>query len=73
MTDSTMPSGAAANGRPALARCLSVSPDEFASTYWSQRPLLSPAATLRVDAGCTRVLAALSAGSPWGAPRPVHS
>src|SRR6185312_9174244 len=49
MTDSTMPSGAAGNGRPALARCLSVSPDEFAATYWSVRPLLSPAATLPAD------------------------
>ena len=44
-----MPSGAAGNGRPALARCLSVSPEEFGSGYWSQRPLLSPAATLPAD------------------------
>jgi bifunctional lysine-specific demethylase and histidyl-hydroxylase NO66 len=49
MTDSTMPSGAAGDGRPALARCLSVSPDEFAAAYWSQRPLLSPAASLPAD------------------------
>jgi bifunctional lysine-specific demethylase and histidyl-hydroxylase NO66 len=53
MTDRT-PSGldergAANTGRPALARCLAVSAEEFAATYWSQRPLLSPAATLPAD------------------------
>jgi ribosomal protein L16 Arg81 hydroxylase len=45
MNDSTTEGGVAPN-RPALARCLSVSPEEFAATYWSVRPLLSPAATL---------------------------
>jgi bifunctional lysine-specific demethylase and histidyl-hydroxylase NO66 len=45
MNDGTSEGGAAAS-RPALARCLSVSPEEFAATYWSVRPLLSPAATL---------------------------
>jgi lysine-specific demethylase/histidyl-hydroxylase NO66 len=48
MTDSTTKGGAAPS-RPALARCLSVAPEEFAATYWSVRPLLSPAATLPAD------------------------
>src|SRR5689334_21241270 len=48
MTDST-PQGGTADGRPALRRCLSVSPEEFAATYWSARPLLSPAASLPAD------------------------
>ena len=50
MTDSTM-QGGVAGGRPALARCLSVPPEEFAATYWSVRPLLSPASTLPADFG----------------------
>ena len=32
--------------RPALSRCVSVAPDEFAREYWGRRPLLSPAAAL---------------------------
>lgn len=41
--------GGVAGGRPALARCLSVPTEEFAATYWSVRPLLSPASTLPAD------------------------
>src|SRR4029078_4211032 len=48
MTDSTTPGGVA-DSRPALARCLSVPPAEFAATYWSLRPILSPATTLPAD------------------------
>lgn len=48
MTDST-PQGGMAQSRPALRRCLSVSPEDFGSTYWSVRPLLSPAASLPAD------------------------
>ena len=29
-------------GRPGLRRCISVPPEEFATQYWAQRPLLSP-------------------------------
>lgn len=36
----------AAERRPALARLVSVAPDEFASRYWGLGPLLSSAATL---------------------------
>jgi bifunctional lysine-specific demethylase and histidyl-hydroxylase NO66 len=32
--------------RPALRRCIAIDPDEFASTYWSAKPLLTPAADL---------------------------
>jgi bifunctional lysine-specific demethylase and histidyl-hydroxylase NO66 len=32
--------------RPALSRCVRVSPDDFARDYWGTQPLLSPAATL---------------------------
>ena len=46
---STTGGGAVGDGRPALARCLSVTPEEFAATYWSRRPLLSAAATLPTD------------------------
>jgi lysine-specific demethylase/histidyl-hydroxylase NO66 len=45
----TADGGAGGDARPALARCLSVPPEEFAATYWSRRPLLSPAATLPRD------------------------
>ena len=43
MTTTTSQGGAADPGRPALARCLAVTPEEFAASYWSTRPLLSPA------------------------------
>ncbi len=46
MNDRTTQGGATPDGRPALARCLAVSPEEFAATYWSARPLLSPRASL---------------------------
>jgi bifunctional lysine-specific demethylase and histidyl-hydroxylase NO66 len=49
VTTGTTLGGAAGSGRPALARCLSVDPDEFAASYWSSRPLLSPARTLPRD------------------------
>jgi ribosomal protein L16 Arg81 hydroxylase len=49
MTDGTTRSGAASTGRPALARCLSVAPEEFAQTYWSLRPLHWWAPTLAQD------------------------
>jgi lysine-specific demethylase/histidyl-hydroxylase NO66 len=49
VTTGTTRGGAAGSGRPALARCLSVDPDEFAASYWSSRPLLSPAHTLPQD------------------------
>jgi lysine-specific demethylase/histidyl-hydroxylase NO66 len=49
VTTGTSSGGAAGSGRPALARCLSVDPDEFAASYWSSRPLLSPAGTLPRD------------------------
>jgi bifunctional lysine-specific demethylase and histidyl-hydroxylase NO66 len=48
MTDSTT-QGGVAGGRPALSRCLALGPDEFGATYWSVRPLLSPAASLPAD------------------------
>ncbi|SDZ25738.1 cupin domain-containing protein [Herbiconiux ginsengi] len=32
--------------RPALSRCISVAPDEFARDHWGRRPLLSPASSL---------------------------
>jgi lysine-specific demethylase/histidyl-hydroxylase NO66 len=50
MTDTGRQSGTAESGRPALARCLSVPVEDFAATYWSARPLLSPAATLQHSA-----------------------
>jgi len=37
----------AGTGRPALRRCISTDPTEFATTYWAQIPLLSPASRLR--------------------------
>ncbi len=46
MTDRSTQSGTAPEGRPALSRCLSVPVEEFAASYWSARPLLSPAAAL---------------------------
>ena len=33
-------------GRPALGRCVGVDPTEFATAYWSKRPLLSAAEEL---------------------------
>ncbi|MDP9221412.1 MAG: cupin domain-containing protein, partial [Actinomycetota bacterium] len=41
----------ASTGRPALERCLAISAEEFAATYWSVRPLLSPAQALPADFG----------------------
>jgi bifunctional lysine-specific demethylase and histidyl-hydroxylase NO66 len=35
--------------RPALRRCIAVGPDEFATAYWSRRPLFTPAADLPAD------------------------
>jgi hypothetical protein len=32
--------------RPALSRCISVAPDEFARDFWGRQPLLSPAGSL---------------------------
>jgi lysine-specific demethylase/histidyl-hydroxylase NO66 len=39
-------SGRGSGNRPALSRCINVSPDEFAADYWGKRPLLSTADTL---------------------------
>lgn len=39
-------SGAVRSDRPALRRCASVPPDEFASDYWDRQPLLSRSADL---------------------------
>ncbi|POH62188.1 cupin [Cryobacterium zongtaii] len=39
--------GRGANDRPALARLLEVTPDEFATDYWDRRPLFTRAAALR--------------------------
>jgi ribosomal protein L16 Arg81 hydroxylase len=46
VTNARPEGGATDNGRPALARCLSVPADEFAAEYWGVRPLLSTAAEL---------------------------
>ncbi|MGD8167571.1 cupin domain-containing protein [Herbiconiux sp. P16] len=35
--------------RPALSRCISVAPDEFARDFWGRLPLLSPASSLAGD------------------------
>lgn len=35
--------------RPALARCVDVSPDTFAAEYWGRQALLSPASGLHAD------------------------
>ncbi len=42
---STSPGGGPGD-RPALARCISIDPAEFAESYWGRRPLLSCAADL---------------------------
>jgi bifunctional lysine-specific demethylase and histidyl-hydroxylase NO66 len=37
--------------RPALRRCIAIDPDEFAATYWSAKPLFTPAADLPAGFG----------------------
>ncbi|MCS5721548.1 cupin domain-containing protein [Herbiconiux sp. CPCC 203407] len=37
------------DARPALSRCIDVSPDTFAAEYWGRRALLSPASGLHAD------------------------
>lgn len=46
MTDTAAPGGTAGNRRPALARLLTITPEEFAEHYWGTAPLICSAARL---------------------------